>query len=317
MRPLGRTGIEVSEVALGTWGLAPGAYGPIDGTRRGNTIKRALDQGITTFDTSPTWGDGACETTLGELLDGKGDAVQIVSRVGVELSGDRRTRDITPAGIRRSCEASLARLRRDKLDVVLLHGAEEDTLAARPWTKAMESLVDAGLARVWGASVGSAELALAAVDVGAMVICMPYNLVFADDVHDIAEELAEQGIGLLARSPLSYGLLAGHWVAPPSFGADDHRRHRWTREALRTRIEQVASLRFLVRDQVRSMASASIRFVLSNELVSAAVVGCRGPTQVDGIVRALEGAPPYLPEEDLRALPEVMREVGIGRPPDA
>lgn len=315
-RPLGKTGLEVSEVTLGTWGLAPGAYGPMDATRRTNTISRALERGITTFDTSPTWGAGACETALGEALRGKGDEVRVISRAGVDVSTDPPTRAVSGDALRRSVEASLARLERPRLDVLLLHGADEDTLAGRRWAKAMESLADEGLVTAWGASVGSAELALAAIDSGAQVVCMPYNLLFADDVHDIAEDLVSSGVGLLARSTLSYGLLAGHWVVPPSFGPDDHRRRRWSRPNLRTRIEHVSALRFLVHDEVRSMASAALRFVLANELISSAVVGPRGPTQVDGIVRALETVPPYLPDDDLRALPGALRDAGIGRPLD-
>src|SRR5260370_33763990 len=99
---------------------------------------------------------------------------------------------------------------------------------------------------------------------GAEVIEIAYSLMHASELHHLAGEVMVAGAGVLARSTLAYGLLAGTWSKDREFLAGDHRADRWTKPEFERRIEQLASIRFLVRGDVRTLRSAASRFVLSH-----------------------------------------------------
>ena len=119
------------------------------------------------------------------------------------------------------------------------------------------------------------------------------------------------GTGVLARSVLSHGLLAGTWTKERVFADGDHRADRWTRLELERRVEQLSALRFLVRGDVATMRGAAVRFVLANHLVSSAVLGPRSVEQLEQLVRETGSGPRYIPDEDLMALPRALARVGI------
>jgi aryl-alcohol dehydrogenase-like predicted oxidoreductase len=125
------------------------------------------------------------------------------------------------------------------------------------------------------------------------------------------------GVGVMSRSPLAYGMLAGLWAKDREFpgsaaGAPpDHRADRWTKLELERRVEQLDALRFLVKGDVQTMRGAAVRFVLSNHLVSSVVLGPRSVTQLEQLVRETGSGPCYLPDADLMALPRALARVGI------
>jgi aryl-alcohol dehydrogenase-like predicted oxidoreductase len=85
-RPLGKTGLVVSELSLGTWGLSGDAYGPVDAAVAEKTIARALDMGFTLFDTADAYGAGTMEARLGKVLEGK--SAVVVTKVGTDRATD-------------------------------------------------------------------------------------------------------------------------------------------------------------------------------------------------------------------------------------
>lgn len=311
-RKLGSSSIEVSELALGTWGLATGSYGPISPQTFEQCIAHALASGINTFDMAPAWGDGESECAVGRATRTRREECVYITRAGQERDPSGRFRAaFDREALTRSCEESLARLETDIIDVWLLHQPGHAYLTSTEPREVGERLKREGKIRAWGASVNTAEQARAAVTAGAEVVCLVYNLLNGDDLHDVGAELAQAGTGVLTRSVLNYGLLAGRWKEVRTFPAGDHRAQRWDLPTLRQRIRQVEMLRFLVHDEVTSMTSAALRFALANHLVSSAILGAHSTAQIDEACAAVQSTPPYISEEDMMRLPQVLAAVGV------
>ena len=316
-RRLGQTGIEISELTLGTWGLSGEAYGPVEAAERDRVVDRALELGITAFETADVYGRGAMETCLGERLAGK--TVRVITKVGTfrpetssavpgyEQSYKRFERDYLHQAVARSQE----RLRKDKIDVVLLHNPALSTISRGDATAALDELKSSGAIEAWGVSAGDNAVARAAIGQGAQVIEIAYNLFFSRDLHDLAADLAGDKAGVLARSVLSYGLLAGLFAPGRTFTTGDHRVDRWSRSELDARLKQLDGIRWLVQGQVHTMRAAAVRYVLANSVVSTAVLGPKNVAQLEQIVRETETAPPYLGDDALARLPQELAQAGV------
>jgi aryl-alcohol dehydrogenase-like predicted oxidoreductase len=308
-RPLGKTGLVVSELSLGTWGLSGDGYGPVEPAVAEATIARALDMGFTLFDTADAYGGGAMEALLGKTLRGK--SAVIVTKVGTDRTTDPPRKRFDPDYLRASVAASLKRLGRERIDLLLLHNPSTDALVLGEATDTLLALKKEGTIGHWGVSAGDAEVGRTAIDKGAEVIELAYNLIQAIDLHRLAGDAMVSGVGILARSTLSYGLLAGLWTKEREFVAEDHRAARWTKLELERRVKQLDALRFLVRGDVHTLRGAAVRFVLANHLVSSAVLGPKSVEQLEQLVRETGSGPRYLADEDLSALPRALSRVGI------
>ncbi len=308
-RPLGKTGLVVSELSLGTWGLSGDAYGPVEATVAEATIARALEMGFSLFDTADAYGGGAMEARLGKMLRGK--PAVVVTKVGTDRTTEPARKRFDPAYLRASVTASLKRLEREPIDLLLLHNPSTEAIQLGEATDTLLDLKKEGKIAHWGVAAGDAEVGRAAIDKGAEVIEIAYNLVQAIDLHRLAWDAMVSGAGILARSTLSYGLLAGMWTKDREFARGDHRAERWTKLELERRVQQLAAFRFLVRGDVHTLRAAAIRFVLANHLVSSAVLGPKSVEQLEQLVRETGSGPRYLADEDLSALPRALSKVGI------
>lgn len=296
-RKLGKTGIELGEIAMGTWGLCAESYGRVFPEQRERTLVRAIEQGISVFDMAPTWGeDGLSEREVAQAVGTRRDEMIYITRAGLKQTELGPDGVFTEEQLIADCEASLKRLNTDHIDVWLLHAPMEADLRRDEPRAAAEKLKQSGKIRAWGASVHHHDTAQAALDAGAEVLCLPFNLFRQHLLRDIAHQVSAQGVGVLAHSVLHYGALAGRWSIKKRFLQDDHRTQRWTPDALAQRVEQVNELRYLVQNPILSMASAALRFVLAHDVVSCAILGPRTPGQVEAAVQSLVGEP-YMPEE--------------------
>lgn len=309
-RPLGKTGLVVSELALGTWGLSGDAYGKVEEADAEKVLRRAREIGFDLVDTSDSYGGGRMEALLGRVFGSDGD-VRIVGKVGTDRGIEPARKRFDREWIVGSAERSLKRLKREKIDVYLLHNPSPDTLAVGEATSAMEDLKKEGKILHWGVAAGDVDVARAAIEKNAEVLSMAYNLFHQLDVHRIAGDVMVSRVGLLVHSVLSYGLFAGTWTKDREFAAGDHRADRWTRLELEKRVGQLDAVRHLVRGDVLTLRGAAVRFALSNHIVSAAVLGPRTVEQLEQLVRETGGGPRYLPDEDLASLHRSLQRVGI------
>ncbi len=312
-RTLGKSGLIVSELSLGTWGLAGDAYGPIEDEDADKILLRARELGITLIETADLYGAGdgkePVEARIGRVLE-KDDAVYVCTRGGNDLAATPPRKRFERMFLHRSAARSAERLRRPA-DLYLLHNPTVETLRRGEAIGAVEELQAEGVIKRWGVSCGDAEVAKVAIELGAVVIELAYNLFHQRDLNAITSEVKESNVGVLARSPLAYGLLCGTWPADRQFVEGDHRRDRWTTEDLHERLRQVAAMRPLVHDDVHTLRSAALRFVLSNQLVTSCVVGARSVGQIEANVRAIGKGPPYLTDVDLGTIPGLLQDAEV------
>jgi aryl-alcohol dehydrogenase-like predicted oxidoreductase len=297
-------------MALGTWGLSGDGYGPVDDGEQERVIDRALEMGFSLVDTADAYGGGRMERLVGRAIADRTDVV-IVTKGGTDRTTSPARKRFDGPFLRQSLERSLRRLGRDSVDVYLLHNPSSDALRSGQAVDAMQSLKAEGKIAHWGVSVGDVEAGRMALRCEAEVIELAYSLVNGSDLHRLAGDVIVSGAGVLARSTLAYGLLAGGWSNDQAFAPGDHRADRWTRPELERRIQQAASMRFLVHGDVRTMRAAAVRYVLANRIVSTAVLGPRSVTQLEDIVREVGMGPIYLRDEDLMRIPRALENVGI------
>jgi aryl-alcohol dehydrogenase-like predicted oxidoreductase len=309
-RPLGKTGLIVSELCLGTFGLSGDGYGPVADEDARKVVARALDIGITCIETADAYGAGRMEHLLGSMVAGRSD-VLVVTKGGIDRATEPGRRRFEPEYLEAAIGRSCLRLKKPALDLYLLHHPSEELLLKGEIGGQMKALVEKGLIRHWGVAAGNHEIALLAIDQGAEVVELPYNLLHPIDVNRIGGEAIVSRVGVLARSTLAYGLLGGAWSREQVFPEGDHRSDRWTRNELETRIDHLALLRFLVRRDVSSLRGAAVRFVLANHVVSGAVLGPRTEAQLTELVRDAGVGPRYLSDDDIREVYRALEKVGI------
>lgn len=305
--------VRLSEISLGTWGLASGAYGEkVEPSRYEAVVKRAWEAGVTTFDVAPLWGDGESEWRTAAALGDHLKSAVFVTRTGQAKEGDRMSGRFDSQQIIEDVEASLRRLGRDSVDVLLLHNAPLKVLRSDLYQKGVRHLVETGKVRAWGASVVTAEEGRAALDAGAQALGITHHALDPHVLHDLAAALKQAGAGVIVRSPLCYGLLAGRWSAETKFEKDDHRSRRWDASSFAERLRQVEELRFLVKDDVPDLATGALRFALSSPFVTSVSVGARTVEQIASAAAASrgEGTKSGLGDEDLARL---AKSIGIAK----
>ncbi len=311
-RTLGSTGIRVSEIGFGTWGLGGDAQGAVayGATRDEESIgalHAACDRGVNFFDTADFYGFGHSEYVLGKALRGRREQVVIATKGGLlDASG---AQDLSPAHLRRALDASLVRLGTDYIDLFQLHSPPVDLLLRQPEIiGCLEDLRRAGKLRAYGASVRSPDEGLVAVErLGLRCIQANFSLVDQRALENgLLERCERLGAGLIGRTPLSFGFLTGRYSAATQFDAHDH-RNRWSVEQR----ERWASAlgRFVAALGNRSSqtpAQLALRFCLSFPAISTVIPGMLTEAHVAENTAASDlGA---LEPSDVAALVQVYRE---------
>lgn len=285
-RQLGRTGLAVGEIGFGAWGIGGEAYGPTEDRVSVAALRRAFDLGVNFFDTADTYGDGRSERLIADALGDRRDEILIATKVGNDFYGERLRKNFEPKYIRFALEKSLERLRTDRVDVYQLHNPSTEVMARGEAFDAMRALQREGKIRFWGVSVREPEEIDAALAARPDVIQTTYNLLWQRPVDAREEAIRATGVGLIARSPLEYGLLSGKYAPGHRFGPGDSRAKRWSPEALDAKLALAQEFRFLVRPPIETLAEAALRFVLAHPLVSVVIPGIKTPEQVDALARA-------------------------------
>jgi aryl-alcohol dehydrogenase-like predicted oxidoreductase len=295
-RALGRSGLKISELAYGNW-LTHASQVEEDAALA--CVHRALDEGITTFDTADVYANTAAEVVLGKALNGvRRESVEICTKVYWPIGpGGPNDSGLSRKHIMEAIDGSLERLQTDHVDLYQAHRYDYETPLEETMS-AFADIVHSGRAAYIGVSEWTAEEiraghALAQELRIPLVSSQPqYSMLWRVIEAEVVPTCRELGIGQIVFSPIAQGVLTGKYkpgAEPPEGsratdtkgGADMVKR--WLRDDVLERVQRLSPLA----DQAGlSLAQLAIAWVLQNDNVSAAIIGASRPEQVTENVKA-------------------------------
>lgn len=268
-RELGVSGIQVSAIGLGCWGMS-GSYGPADDAESAATLLQALDLGINFIDTADSYGDGHNENLIGRVLAHRRDSFVLASKTGwVKRIGPDGQEvvgvDGRPDRIRSACEKSLARLQTDVIDLYYLHRVDPDT-PIEDSVGAMAELVAAGKVRCLGLSeVSETTLRRAHAVHPITALQSEYSLWTREPEADVLPACRELGITFVPFSPLGRGFLTGSVLSRQAIGENDWRagNPRFSAENLSRNLDLLRPLEQIAERHGVRPAQIALAWVLS------------------------------------------------------
>lgn len=289
---LGKTGLDVSRIAFGTWQLG-GEWGSFDENAAIEAIRHARELGVNFFDTAQAYGFGKSEAVLGRALSDElkkdRDSLVIATKGGINPGGDR-PRNASRDFLRKGVEESLRALDVDHIDLYQVHWPDVDT-PAEETAGALQELVDEGKIRHAGVSNYTAEQ-MASFDRTRPVETLqpPYHLFRRGIEEQVLPYTRENDIGVLVYSPLASGLLTGSMTSDATFEDSDWRSKStaFRGETLRRNLEVVDRLKEFAAGKGISVSQLAIAWTLAQRGVHAAIVGARSARNIENSLAAAD-----------------------------
>ncbi|HEY4195219.1 MAG TPA: aldo/keto reductase [Mucilaginibacter sp.] len=309
-RKLGNSGLEVSALGLGCMGLTF-AYGPATETREAiKLIRTAFESGITFFDTAEAYGPFANEELLGEALAPFRDQVVIATKFGFENGNARAGVDSRPSNIRSVAEASLKRLKTDRIDLFYQHRVDPK-VPIEEVAGTIKDLITEGKIRHWGlseAGVKTVRRAHAVQSVAA--IQNEYSLWWRKPEEELLPALEELGIGFVPFSPLGKGFLTGSISKDTKFGSSDFRSivPRFTTEALEANQVLVDLLKQIAEQKNATPAQIALAWILAQKPW---MVPIPGTTKLNRLEENIGSVNITLTSDDLNGLDSALEQINI------
>lgn len=305
-RKLGRSGPEVSAIGLGCMGMAAFYGQPSDEAQATAVIHRALDLGVTFFDTAEMYGPHVNEIQVGRALADRRNRAFVATKFGIGYNADRTklTVDGSPANVRRAIEGSLKRLGMDHVDLYYLHRVDPDT-PIEETVGAMGELVKEGKVRFLGLSEAApATLRRAHATHPITALQTEYSLWSRDPEDELFATCEELGIGFVPYSPLGRGFLSGEIRSIDDLAPDDFRRSnpRFTGENFRKNLDLVEAVKAIAADKGVTAAQLALAWVMAQGEHLVPIPGTRRIRTLEENVAATEIT---LTEEDLRRIESV------------
>jgi myo-inositol catabolism protein IolS len=297
-RRFGRTDLKVSALGFGCWEIG-GTYGRIDEGEFRRSVARAIDSGVTCFDTAEAYGMGVSEEALARALGDRRNDVVIATKFGVGYEEMPNRRDSSRGRVLASIDNSLRRLRTDHVDISLVHWPDTDTPLDETM-RALDDIVGQGKARYIGVSnfrLAQVEecMRLRRID----VVQYAWNMFDRRMQTEIFPYCAAQQIAAMAYGSLAYGMLSGTFHRGMSFDENDWRsrggmlgslnlfRTLFGPEHFPRNLAAVDELKSLAAKYGKSLPQFALRWTLSNPVVGTALVGFRTPAEVTENLGAL------------------------------
>jgi aryl-alcohol dehydrogenase-like predicted oxidoreductase len=304
-RTLGRTGLRVSVIGLGTM-VHAGHFGPTTDSESLSAIDAALELGVNFIDTSDAYGAGYSESLLGKALKGKRDKVIVATKGGNVMTGPNRgKRNFATEYIDGVLHESLKRLQTDYIDLYQLHNPTVDVIEHGEVWAVLEQRKREGKIRHYGVSINTMEEGTAAVKTGRSdTIQVEYNLLTQEPAETIFPLAQQANVGIIARVPLRRGILTGKMTQADEhrFQGEDVRARSFKGEAFAKELANAEQLRFLVHGPVKTLGQAAIAFCLAHPAVAVTIPGARNERQMRENAAAADIT---LPAEDLAIIADL------------
>lgn len=298
-RALGRSGVSVSEIGYGAWGIGESSWVGATEDESVRALHRAIDLGVDFVDTARGYGES--ERIVGRVVrERAGDEVLVATKVPPRNRMWPAPEGVDPAEtfpgehIRESLETSLRAGGLDCFDVLQFHVWSDDWIGRGDWLETIEALKQEGKIRLFGVSVNDhrPDTALALVRSGAVdTVQVIYNVFDQAPADELLPACAEHGVGVIVRVPLDEGGLTGRITADTTFPEGDWRR-RYFRDdrpaQVERRVDAIVSDLGIAPDEI---AEYALRFVLSSPAVSTVIPGMRSVRNVERNTAVSDGVP--------------------------
>jgi aryl-alcohol dehydrogenase-like predicted oxidoreductase len=309
-RKLGRTGVSVSPLCLGTMMFGP--WGNADEKDSIRIIHSALDSGINFVDSADVYSEGESERIVGEALKGRRDDIVLASKFYMPMSDDPNQRGGSRKWIMRAVEDSLQRLQTDYIDLYQVHRPSPDT-DIEETLGALSDLVHQGKVRYIGSSsfaasqIVEAQWAARERHLERFVTEQPpYSILVRGIEEDVLPTAHRHGMGILTYSPLAGGWLSGRWrkdaASSPTSSARPPARFDMTTDENQRKLDVVEQLVHLAEQAGMSMIELAIAFVIRHPGVTSAIIG---PRTMDQLESQLPAADVTLRDEVLDRIDEL------------
>jgi aryl-alcohol dehydrogenase-like predicted oxidoreductase len=307
-RTSGRTGLRVSEIGFGAWGIG-GGWGRRDDEAAVVALQRAFNLGVTFFDTAYVYGDGRSEQLIARALSSKRDRIVLASKVPPKtfkwpVAPGQPVRDTFPAHWIIQCtERTLLNLGTDYLDLQQLHAWTDEYNEQLEWYEALVRLRDQGKVRYFGVSAndwdpyGTVRLVESDRIDSIQVI---YNIFEQRPAEKLFPAALKHNVGIIVRVPFEEGLLTGAFNENTQFEEADWRSQWLTRERLVEASRRVERLKAFLGDDRPTLAALALKFCLAHPAVSTVIPGMRRARNVEANCAASDGKP--LPDDVVEAL---------------
>ena len=282
---LGHTGLVVSRLAFGTMTfgegqLVPGVMNKIDQSSADQMVNRALDAGITLFDTADAYTNGQSEMMLGKALGSRRTEVVIATKVGFRTGDSLTDTGLSYRHILASAEASLKRLGTDYIDLYQIHIPDPLT-PIKETLRAFDNLVQRGMVRYVGFCNLPAWKAACMLGVQEkhsysrfIAAQMYYSLLGRDLEHEIVPFIEETGIGILVWSPLASGFLSGRYTRETPVAEDSRRKNfDFPPVDVEKGYEVVEVLKQIAQNHGATSAQVAIAWILTKPFISSVIIG--------------------------------------------
>ncbi len=305
-RELGRTGWKVSASSFGAWAIG-GAWGEVDDQESIAALHKAVDLGVNFFDTADVYGNGRSERLLAQLRRDRSEEIIVATKAG------RRLDPHVASGYNREnltafVERSLKNLDTEAIDLLHLHCPPTEVYYLPETFGILDDLVAAGKLRYYGVSVEKVEEALKAIEYpDVQTVQIIFNIFRQRPANLFFDQARRKQVGILARVPLSSGMLTGKMTRETTFERNDHRRYNRRGEQFdrgetfsgvdyELSLQAVEALQDLVPDGM-TMAQFALRWILMFDAVTCVIPGAKRPSQAED--NALAADLPPLDEQTM------------------
>jgi aryl-alcohol dehydrogenase-like predicted oxidoreductase len=297
-RPLGRSGLAVSAVGYGAWGIGGTMWIGADDKESLRALHRAIDLGVNFVDTALGYGMGHSEKLVGKAVRERKETVYVATkippknRIWPAKRGVPADQCFPASHVVECAERSLWNLNLDRIDLLQLHTWQDEYLDQDGWRDALLGLKAAGKVRLIGISVNDHDpgSALRAAASGVFDTVQVIDNIFdPTPARELLPACAAHGVGVIARVPFDEGALAGAVTPDTKFPAGDFRNRYFAGDRKREVHERVQALRGLLGPEAATLPELALRFCLSQEAVSTVIPGMRRVSSVEANVAAGDG----------------------------
>lgn len=295
-RRLGKTGLQVSVIGVGTWQLG-GEWGKTFEQAEVNAIlAKAAELGVNLIDTAECYGDHLAERLIGKAIKGRREQWIVATKFGHRFTGPFQREDVyEPAQVGEQLEGSLEALQTDYIDLYQFHSGTDPMFDTPGLWETLRGFVDAGTVRHLGISISSKRASIyqvkTAPQVGAEAIQVVYNRIHRDAEKEILPSCLQNDLGVLARVPLASGFLSGKYTKKTHFPQTDM-RGVWQSEQERHRlIEEAEQIKRTEVPKGVPMSQWALAWCLRHPAVTCVIPGCKNAEQVESNAKAADLLP--------------------------